>query len=100
MGIFQNRFSQDLVLSDLQMLLSFENGRRFIGWLLLQSGLFSGSYAESSDRATNYNEGLRAMGLLLGNLIEQVKTGELGRLLAETASRLKELEQIQKNQRG
>lgn len=49
---------------DLRAVLGMPAGRRFLNRVLVQAGLYSGSYAESPT-ATAYNEGRRSLALAL-----------------------------------
>lgn len=96
---FLSDSDKDQIMGDLKFLLGNEQGRRFLGWLIVQQcGLISASYAERSDRDTAYNEGLRAVALTLALMVGRTGNAELGNLITETAQRLNELEQIRKNQ--
>ena len=60
---------------DLRRLLADASGRRLFWRLLVQSGLYSSSYAESP-HATAYNEGRRSVAVALLTEAQRVAPGE------------------------
>ena len=71
-------------LEDLRAVLKLPSGRRVFRRLLDAGNVFGASMA-AEGRSTEYNEGLRAVGLWLANRIEIALPGEIARLLAESA---------------
>lgn len=70
---------------DLRHILSQPQGRRLLRRLLGTSGVLHPSWAMDG-RSTEYNEGLRAMGLWLAVKAEECEPGATARLMAESAS--------------
>ncbi|UQZ90843.1 hypothetical protein C4J81_17160 [Deltaproteobacteria bacterium Smac51] len=72
--------------SDFRKLLKRPEGRRVLLLILRQSGLMAPSFSVDM-HSTAYNEGLRAMGIWLKNIIDQIDPAAFARMLAEESRR-------------
>lgn len=72
-------------LEDLRAVLKLPAGRRFFR-RLLSAGNVLGSSMAADTRTTEYNEGLRAVGLWMAKNIETATPGGLARLILESGN--------------
>lgn len=77
--------------ADWRAVLAAPEGRRVLALILRQSNFLGASYAPGDALATAYNEGLRAVGRLIRDEIEDAAPGGYARLLLDfTAQREEE----------
>ena len=77
--------SAEQELEDIRVLLRLPGGRRIVRRLLSAGNVLGPSMGKDS-RGTEYNEGLRAVGLWLAAKIETAAPGDVARLMQESSN--------------
>jgi hypothetical protein len=77
--------SEDQEIDDLRVVLKLPAGRRVFRRLFMVGNVLGPSMS-AEGRSTEYNEGLRAVGIWLATKIETAAPGELARLMLESGN--------------